>query len=59
MTGSAATKHWGVQLLGIYNYSPDDICNHFENTPGYILQTYTNLEWRKEFGGHAVPAPAW
>lgn len=54
LTGSAATKHWGVQLLGIYNYSPDDICNHFETTPGYILQTYTNLEWRKEFGGQAV-----
>lgn len=54
LQANATPRHWSLSLLGIYNYAPHDICNHFEMTPDYILQTYTNLKSRKEYGGQAV-----
>lgn len=54
LQGNVSLKHWNISLLGIYNYAPHDICNHFEVTPNYILQTYANLKSRKEYGGQLV-----
>lgn len=54
LAGSISTRHLNFSFQGLYNYSPDAIVNHFETTPRYILQTYTNLRVKKEIGGQVV-----
>lgn len=54
LAGSISTRHLDFSFQGLYNDSPDAIVNHFEATSRYILQTYTNLQAKKEIGGQVV-----
>lgn len=51
LSSSVTNKHYDLAAILLYRYAPDEFTNKFTYTKRYILQSYENLKYKKEFGG--------
>ena len=51
LSTSVTNKHYDLAAILLYKYAPEEFTNNFTYTDTYILQSYENLKYKKEFGG--------